>query len=331
MPSRLRLFVKPSLVYYVIYTDSSNNEIQEMKIIYNDTNSSITSHSDSASLQSKETINEDELSLNFFNPISVKQTSPLGQTPFSGDYITSPFLTPSPSLSVLNNEELLINQINPWSIKEKNTTASKEKQLFTAASFAQTKFGSTKKKIINPNANANVATISSPRQLKQPNQKMHSNEFAAYIKNKSEVQTLKHWSTQDDAVSKEPNSVLQQQLLISNILKACALVNVKNENSNPPSLIEDNRWMTNKLEMNMGQSNKQQNQQSLSPVISPTFSSSSSSSSSSVSGFYDNSSRIDDIEETLNSYFSPTASLFSFQSAQPFKPFNNDKYSNMNA
>jgi len=357
LPNRLRLFVEPGLVYYAILTNKSHDEIEEIKFIYNNANSqqfisvysspSKSTHPASPlSFHTTEVLineNTPQSSFKFLNPFTDK----LSQL-YNEQLAYSPFLTPSPSLSVLNSEELLITQLNSLAIKDNKhkTTGpgSKEKQMFTAATFAQTKFGSTKKKGINPvnnNAASNSSSnSSSPRQSKQPNQKMFSNEFASYIKNKSEGQIThqqqqqqhNYWPTSPPDIvqhSKENNSNSQTQLQNSNLLKAYALANLNNEseftlynkNNNNSNSLAGNQ----QLDMNFDQSNRQQY---ASPVVSPASSTSSSSSRS--GGFFDNSSQIDNLEETLNSYFSPSTSYFSYPQPSQLFTYDSNYYTNNN-
>jgi len=115
-----------------------------------------------------------------------------------------------PSKPKVKEEDLLVNKVGNLSLKE-------ERAQFTAATFAQTKFGTTKKK--SPKYNFNPT----PRVAKQQNQKMLSNEFSEYIKSKSELKSQKLQANTNDLlgdnfISNKLDLLLQQQLGASPVI-----------------------------------------------------------------------------------------------------------------
>lgn len=294
LPNRLKLFIRPGFVFYAVY--NLMNEFEEMKILYDEKPASnldiITT--------SKPVSNK----LNFANLIDAKPFQPLSNmttNELNINNTSSVYSPPPPHTPPIDN--VFLNQVNSLNIKETSsdntttTTTTNNKQLFTTATFAQTKFGTTKKKnlVFSP-------TTSQQRPVKPQNPKMLSTEFSNYIKTKTELKNLLSNRQLNETTTPIFNSTTTSNLNeISNIF----LKNL-NESSQP-----DNASLAAKLDVMFQQQQQNQNSQLMnpSPIISPA------SSSSSVSSNYDlfANSIADDLEDNLiNSYFNPLLSSASF-------------------
>ncbi len=262
LPDRVKLFIESDLVYYAVLS-KNQDEIEEMKIIY-DNNKTATIIKPQPQHSPPPSLVNDSVSLN---------------------------------VSLKNHQDFLLNQISSMSIKENSSSSlsssSSSKQIFTTAAFAQTKFGSTKKKNSNYLNDPNKSSMFSNKP--QTNPKIHSNEFSAYIKQHSNL--LKS--------NLETKDIDKKQSLISNIFKAIKLAdcnntqllqdgsNIINNNNNNTTSGSCNDWT-----FNNGFELLKQKQQS--PV------NSSASSSSSIDYMMNSSSGLDELEENMiNSYFNP--------------------------